>query len=44
MGTDGFNDLTFPTNPDLRNIKRNEAAHQSILRFVHEYPGKLDLK
>ena len=44
MGADGFNDLIFPTNPDLSKINRDEAAHQSIWRYVHEYPGKLNLK
>ena len=44
MGTDGFNDLIFPTSPDLSKIDRNEAAHQAICRYVNEYPGKLSLK
>ena len=39
-GTDGFNDVKFSHIPDLNKIKRNEIAHQAILRYSNDYPGK----
>ena len=38
-GSDGFNDAKFNESPDLSQIKRQEMAHQAILRYTHEYPG-----
>ena len=38
-GSDGFNDAKFLNEPDVGKIKRNEMAHQAILRYTHEYPG-----
>ena len=39
-GSDGFNDAKFNESPDLSQIKRQEMAHQAILRYTYEYPGK----
>ena len=38
-GSDGFNDAIFSHYPDVGKIKRNEMAHQAILRYTNEYPG-----
>ena len=38
-GSDGFNDAEFSHYPDVGKIKRNEMAHQAILRYTNEYPG-----
>ena len=38
-GSDGFNDAEFSHTPDVGKIKRNEMAHQAILRYTNEYPG-----
>ena len=38
-GRDGFNDVEFSTNPDVGKIKRNEMAHEAILRYTNEFPG-----
>ena len=38
-GSDGFNDVKFSSNPGVGKIKRNEMAHEAILRYTHEFPG-----
>ena len=43
-GSDGFNDANFNECPDLSKIKRQEMAHQAILRYTYEYPGKDNIR
>jgi hypothetical protein len=40
FGEDGFNDVKFEHTPDVSKIKRDEMAHQAILKYTSEYPGK----
>ena len=40
-GTDGFNDAVFEHTPDMDKIKRNEMAHQAIIRLAKEYPSRI---
>ena len=41
FGGDGFNDVKFEHTPDINKIKRDEMAHQAILRYTSEYPGNV---
>ena len=43
-GDDGFNNVKFSHSPDVNKINRNERAHQAVLRYTREYPGKDNIK
>ncbi len=40
FGGDGFNDVKFDHKPNVGKIKKDETAHEAILRYTSEYPGK----
>ena len=41
-GVDGFNDVEFDDEPDVRRVK-NEMAASAISRLVKQFPGEVDL-